>query len=106
MGMTRFQQLNSAQILAVFLYGKAKDKSRTEKMALAMEIQEKQQSGERLREYFYSCTSHPYFPRLYDIAGDFTRYLDKDRSLAECYTVSRSLLYGNLETTHFMETTQ
>lgn len=97
MGMARFKQLTYAQSLAVFLYGKAKDKVREDKMALAMEIQEKMQRGERLYEYSYYFTSHPLFPRLYDIAGDFTRYLEKDRSLAECYTVARSLIFGEIE---------
>jgi len=38
MGMTRFKQMTYAQIPAVFVYGKAKDKTRKEKTALAMEV--------------------------------------------------------------------
>lgn len=104
MGMSRFQQLTYAQILAVFLYGKAKDKPPREKAALAREIQKRMQRGEQLQEYLCCCTSHPQFPRLYDIAGDFSRYVEKDRRLAECYNVSRGLIYGELESIRVRQT--
>jgi N-acetylmuramoyl-L-alanine amidase len=110
MGMQRFRELTDAQLLAVCLYGEARGESREGKIAVASVIKERVKKGGWfgmgyhgviLKPYQFSCflTSDPNFPKLYDIAGDFCRYLDKSKTLRRCYEIARGIIEGSIQQT-------
>lgn len=37
-------------------------------------------------------TAHPHSARIYDVASDFSRYIEKDSLLQECYDTARTVL--------------
>jgi len=84
MDVQRCYSLNDEQALALLLYSKEKDKE----WPLDCD-------GKRPRSISVLInTSHPISGRLYDIAGDFDRYVGKDNLLAECYDTAREAIYG------------
>ena len=73
-------QLTIEQTMALYLYSKKRDQEYPiiQKPSISLIIN----------------TAHPHSPRLYDIAGDFSRYVGKDPLLAECYDTAREALCG------------
>lgn len=116
MGMQRFRELTDAQLLAVCLYGEARGESREGKIAVASVIKERVKKGGWfgmgyhgviLKPYQFSCflTGDPNFAKLYDIAGDFDRSVQKSRALQECYEIARGIIDNtiqrNVRATHY-----
>lgn len=108
MGMTRFLALTNDQILAVCLYGEARGEPREGKIAVASVIKERVHRGGWYGEGYhgvilkpkqFSCfnTGDPNFPKLFDIAGDFSTHVQKNSSLAECHEIARGIIGGEIK---------
>jgi spore germination cell wall hydrolase CwlJ-like protein len=110
MGMSRFHQLTDAQLLAVCLYGEARGESDCGKIAVASTIKERVKQGGWyglgykgviLKPYQFSCfnCSDPNFTKLFEIAGDFSRSVDKSATLRRCYEIARGIIEGSIQQT-------
>lgn len=108
MGMQRFWDLPSVNLLALCIYGEARGESREGKVAVGSVIAERVKRGGWygknwkeviLKPRQFSCfnMSDPNFTRLYDMAADFCGYVQKDKALSACLDVARGIKEGTLQ---------
>jgi len=108
MGMSRFYNLSNVQILSLCTYGEARGELRDGKIAVASVIKKRVElggwfgkgyHGVILKPYQFSCflTCDPNFPKLFDIADDFARSMQKSKILGECYDIARGIVDGSIE---------
>lgn len=116
MGMQRFSELEAPQLLALCIFGEARGEDTIGKIAVASVIKERVMKGGWygkgwheviLKPKQFSCflTGDRNFTKLFEMAGDFDRSLQKSRALQECYVIAKGIIDGsippNVEATHY-----